>query len=390
MKSHAVSQSARPSEPTARPTAWSAAAGVARIGIDAHALSELRTGITTYVANLIAAMGRVASDEVISLYLHSQPSEPLPFPTVRVSRSPMWTSLRLAAHFAAHPAPRVMLYPAHTLPVHSPAKNVVTIHDLAFELFPEHFPASSRLRWQALTRFSARRADHLIADSHSTRVDLIRVLRVPEDRISVVHLGYDETHFRPVPAASVADVRQRYRLDRPYLVAVGTLQSRKNHAALVRALRIVRERGLDLDLVVCGAKGWLYDEIFATVSDLGLAEHVHFLGYVPYADLPALYKGAAAGALVSLYEGFGLPVLEALGCGTPMLVSDVSSLPEVGGDAVLLVDPRDIEAMAHQVERLVCDSALRAALAERTPAHLARFSWERTAHATLSILNQFS
>ena len=376
---------------TAAPAARSAhRPGAAEIGIDAHSLVERRTGVATYVANLVSALGRIAPDEDIALYLHTTPPEPLPFPQRRVSPGPAWTSLRLSAHFASSPAPRAMLYPAHVLPLHSPARNVVTIHDLAYELFPSHFRWRDLLRLRWLTRSAVRRADHLIADSASTQRDLIERLGAAEDRVSVVHLGYDAEHFRPATADAVGAVHCRYGLVRPYIVAVGTLQSRKNHVRLIQSLRVLRDRGVDVDLVVCGAKGWLYDRIFATAKELKLQEHVRFLGFVEYDELPALYTGAAAGALVSLYEGFGLPVLEGLACGLPMLVSNVSSLPEVGGDAVLTCDPERVEQIACELDRLLHDTELRSTLGGRARDHLAGFSWERTARSTLRILKQTS
>lgn len=359
----------------------------ARIGVDAHAITDLRTGVATYLANLVRGLGMVAPEESIALYLHTMPEEALPFPTVLVPPGRFWTSLRLTAHFLRSPAPEVMFYPAHSLPLRSPSRNVVTIHDLAWELFPEHFTLKDRLRLASRTRSAVKRADHIIAVSAATRADLISLMQVPEERISVVHHGYDADHFRPQDRETIRRTRSRFELERPYVFAVGTLQSRKNHVTLVRALDVLVGRGLDMDLVISGAKGWLYDDIFATVERLGLADRVRFLGYVPYEDLPALYAGATAGALVSLYEGFGLPVLEALACGIPMLVSNVSSLPEIGGDAVLTCDPEDVDAVADALERLILDDSLRGGLVSRAPSWLARFSWERSARETLGILN---
>jgi glycosyltransferase involved in cell wall biosynthesis len=184
----------------------------------------------------------------------------------------------------------------------------------------------------------------------------------------------------------VEAVRRRYALQRPYVLAVGTLQSRKNHTGLIRAAARLIADGMDVDLVIPGAKGWLYDSIFRTVRDLGLEQRVRFLGFVPDADLPALYSGAEVAALVSLYEGFGLPVLEAMACGTPVVTSNVSSLPEVAGGAAVLVDPRDDDAIAAALARCITDSTLRRDLAERATSHLQQFSWEHTARETLTVL----
>jgi glycosyltransferase involved in cell wall biosynthesis len=300
----------------------------------------------------------------------------------------MWTSLRLSLHFLGHEAPRAMLFPAHVIPFYAPMPSVVTVHDLAFELFPDHFTPSDRLRLRTLTRRGVRHATHIIAVSAATKQDLIELLQVPEERITVVHHGYDRERYRPSTAAEVDAVRHRYALERPYVLAVGTLQSRKNHAGLVRALAHLLADGVDVDLVVPGARGWLYESIFRTVRELGLETRVRFLGFVPDADLPALYSGAEVAALVSLYEGFGLPVLEAMACGTPVVASNVSALPEVAGEAAVLVDPRDDDAIAAALVRCITDSALRRELDGRARAHLKAFSWERTARETLAVLRE--
>jgi glycosyltransferase involved in cell wall biosynthesis len=362
----------------------------ARYGIDAHALSERLTGTSTYVARLVEAMERVAPDAEVALYRHTDDGATLPYPTRWVAPGPLWTSARLPLHFARHGAPAAMLFPSHTLPLWCPARSAVTVHDLAFEIFPDHFTTRDRLRLKAVTRHAAARADVLLADSRSTGADLVERLGVDPARVRVVHLGVDREHFRPAPPHRVRAVRARHGLERPYVLAVGTLQRRKNHAGLVRAARILRDRGVDFDLAFSGGEGWLFEATRRLVRDLRMEDRVRFLGYAPTEDLPALYTGASASALVSLYEGFGLPVLEALACGSPMLVSDVSSLPEVGGDAVLTVDPRSDEAIADALERLLGDSAVRAALAARAPAHLARFSWERTARETLDVLSELA
>lgn len=358
------------------------------LAIDAHCLADQRTGVAVYVANLLRGLSANGDTEAVRLYLQGPSPEAEGFRTRIVPRTPMWTTLRLSLHFLRHEAPRAMLFPAQSMPLHAPMRSVVTVHDLAFELFPDHFTSSDRLRLRTLTRSSVRRAAHVIADSAATRRDLIELLGVPAERVTVVHLGYDRERFRPTAPAAVAEVRRRYGLERPYVLAVGTLQSRKNHAGLVRALARLIEDGLDVDLVVPGARGWLYDRIFRTVRDLGLEARVRFLGYVPDADLPALYTGAEVAALVSFYEGFGLPVLEAMACGAPVVTSNVSSLPEVAGAAALLVDPYDDDAIADALARCITDRALRRELAARAGAQLRAFSWERTARETLAILRE--
>jgi len=356
------------------------------MAIDAHALASQRTGVGTYVAKLLDGIRENGDAGEVDLYLMEPAPEAEGFHTILLPRTPLWTTVRLAGHFARNSAPEVMLYPAHSRPLYSPARSVVTLHDLAFRLYPDHFTAADRLRLNLVTMHAARRADHFIANSETTRRDACDLLGIPPDRITTIHHGYDADFFRPASAARIAEVRRRFRLDRPYLICVATLQKRKNHERLIEAVHRLHRRGYDLDLVLVGGRGWLYDGIYRRVEELGMEERVRFTGYVALDDLPALYSGAEASVLVSLYEGFGLPVLEALGCGVPTVVSDVSSLPEVGGDAVVKVDPMDPDSIAEGLEAVLVDSQLRRRLEERRIPQLQRFSWSLTAARTLDVM----
>jgi glycosyltransferase involved in cell wall biosynthesis len=232
---------------------------------------------------------------------------------------------------------------------------------------------------------SIARADVLLADSESTRRDLIELLRVPEDRVFVVYAGV-EARFRPEPDPDDAARRQRYALERPYILSVGTLQPRKNYRRLIQAFhRLAQEYGVSHDLVIAGGKGWLYDDVYATIDALRLEGRVRVLGFVDDDDLPALYRGADAFAFPSLYEGFGIPVLEAMGCGTPVVTSNVSSLPEVAGDAALQVPPDDVDALADALWRSISDTALRQVHRTRGFEQVARFTWRRAAEDLLGV-----
>jgi glycosyltransferase involved in cell wall biosynthesis len=358
-----------------------------RFGLDAHALAYRKTGAGNYISALVRSLGRILDRDDLLVYLQGAVPEPVPFATRIVPETPLWTTLRLPLHFMRHRAPPVMLFPGHSLPLYASSRTVVTVFDLAFELFPDHFTLADRTRLKAITRHSTRRADLVIAISHSTARDLTEVYGVDPDRIRVVHLGVEPTFTAPT-ADVVADVRRRYGLDRPYLLTVGTLQKRKNHAMLIRALPLLLERGHDVDLVFAGGSGWLFDDTMSLISSLGVGDRVRFTGYVPDADLPGLYAGAEAFALVSLYEGFGLPVLEAMACGAPVLVSNVSSLPEVAGDAALTVDPLDLDAVAGALARLLEDSSLTASLRGAAAANVERFCWLRTARETIATMEE--
>ena len=285
-----------------------------------------------------------------------------------------WALRRIGAHLVHGPA--------FVGPVFAPCPVVVTIHDLSFIRFPELFRPANRLYLTVLTRLSARRARRLIAVSAHTAAETTRLLTIPPERIDVVYHGVDPA-FRPLPAGEVAAFRQRRGLPERFIFFVGTLEPRKNLVRLVEAFAHIRDG--HVGLVLAGGKGWLYDELFARVEALGLGKEVLFPGYVMNDELPLWYNGATTLAYPSLYEGFGMPVLEAQACGTPVLTSNVSSLPEAAGDAALMVDPRDVEALAAGLNRLLTDEPLRRQLRSAGLAHAGQFTWSHTAQETARV-----
>ncbi|MCB9139813.1 MAG: glycosyltransferase family 4 protein [Caldilineaceae bacterium] len=271
----------------------------------------------------------------------------------------------------------------HLLP-RLPVPTLLTVHDLIFERYPEHHTRTNRaFLHQAMPAF-VRAASHVIAVSEQTRRDLMEFYKTPPEKITVIYEGID-AGFAPAPADEVARVRAAYSPDRPYLLMVGTLEPRKNHLTAVRSLARLKAAGYPHRLLVVGGKGWLFDEIQARIGALNLEDDVRFTGYAPDADLPPLYSGAAAVLLPSLYEGFGFPVLEAMACGAPVACSNASSLPEVAGDAALLVPPTDDEALAAAVGRLLDDGELAAGLVAAGKRQAARFTWSRCAAETAAL-----
>jgi glycosyltransferase involved in cell wall biosynthesis len=244
------------------------------------------------------------------------------------------------------------------------------------------FRPANRFYLAVLTRLSARRARRLIAVSAHTARESTRLLGVPMERVDVVYHGVDPA-FRPLPVREVSSLRERRGLPERFVLFVGTLEPRKNLVRLVEAFARVRDGRVGL--VLAGGRGWLYDELFARVESLGLGDEVVFAGYVTNEELPLWYNAATVVAYPSVYEGLGLPVLEAQACGTPVLTSNVSSLPEAAGDAALMVDPYDVEAMAAGLDRLLTDELLRHQLRERGLAHARQFSWSDTAQATVRV-----
>ncbi|PMP77218.1 MAG: glycosyltransferase family 1 protein, partial [Chloroflexus aggregans] len=282
--------------------------------------------------------------------------------------------------------PHVLFVPAHVVPVVHPP-TVVTIHDVGYRVFPEAHTFRRRLELELTTRWSVWVARHVITDSYATKRDLVAWYGVDPNRITVVHLGLSPGFAPPTDPRSITEVQRRYGLlSCRYLLYIGTVQPRKNLRRVIEALAIVLAAGYDLDLVIAGKRGWLSEPIERCTVELGLTNRVHFTGYVADADLPALLAGAQAFVFPSLYEGFGMPVLEAMACGTPVITSTMSSLPEVAGDAALLVDPLDTNAIAQAIIRLCDDEDLRTDLRWRGLARVRRFTWEECARRTLEVL----
>ncbi len=271
----------------------------------------------------------------------------------------------------------------HLLP-RLPGPTVMTVHDLIFERYPEHHTRTNRAFLKLAMPLFVRAADRIIAVSQQTKRDLVDLYHTPPEKITVIYEGVDP-RFRPAPADEIARVRAAYSPDRPYLLMVGTLEPRKNHATAARALARLKAMGFPHRLLVVGGRGWLFDQVQAAVEAAGVASDVTFAGYVPAADLPPLYSGAACALMPSLYEGFGFPVLEAMACGAPVVCSNASSLPEVAGGAALLVPPTDDEALAGAVARVLREPGLAAGLREQGFAQAARFRWDRCAAETVGV-----
>lgn len=266
-------------------------------------------------------------------------------------------------------------------------RKVVTVHDLAFLFYPEAAMPSLHRYLNVVVPRSVRRADHLLADSHNTAKDLQEQWQIAADRITVVQGAVDHERFQPVTAGNrLTEVRQRYGIgDRPFILGLSTLQPRKNFARLIEAFHQARQVAkLPHRLVIGGGKGWLFTEIFARVQALGLTEDVLFPGYIADADLPALYTAADFFAFPSLYEGFGLPVIEALACGTPVLTADNSCLPEAGGPGALYVKAEQVDSIAEGIVTLAEDRALRQQLRTLGLSHAAQFTWQRSAEQLLA------
>ena len=275
---------------------------------------------------------------------------------------------------------------AYALPLAWRGPAVVTVHDLTFLHFPHAFPKAKQQYLAHMTAVSCRRAQAILADSQATARDIQRMLHIPAENIHVVYPGVEE-RYRPLPPAQVEAYRQKKGWPARFLLMVGTLEPRKNHLGLIEAYALYRQQArTPLPLLIGGGKGWYYQAIFQRVQSLGLESHVHFLGFVPWEDLPWLYNAATLFLYPSRYEGFGLPVVEAMRCGTPVITSTVSSLPEVAGDAALTIPPDEPQALAQAILLVTEQEPQRLTIMrERGLKHAAQFQWNRAARQTVDI-----
>jgi glycosyltransferase involved in cell wall biosynthesis len=368
-----------------------------RFGIDATALPLQRTGVANYIFGLLGGLAAVDRDNAYTVFakpvhigqfgIDQANFELVPVDLRARGLRLAWEQVGLPRQVRARRLD-VLHSPHYTMPIRHASRAVVTFCDMTFLLHPELHQPIKRVYFPAMMRWSAHHADRLITISESTRADLVRLRRIAPERVTAVPLAAGED-YRPVPAAETEEACARHGL-RPghYILYVGVLEPRKNIDRLVTAFGRVAGRIGDLELVIAGKQGWMYDRIFEQVTALGLADRVRFTGYVPQQDLPGLYGGARVFVYPSRYEGFGLPVLEAMRCGVPVVTTNVSSMPEVAGQGALLVDPDDVDGLAGAMLRLIEDPTLAQDLARRGREQAARFSWERCAIETRRVYEQ--
>ena len=282
------------------------------------------------------------------------------------------------------PGARVFHATEHLLMPLGDVPTVLTVHDLIYKLFPQHHKRLNYWFLNAAMPLFVKRADAIIAISQATKNDLIRHYGTPDNKITVVHEAA-AAHFHVPPNSEVERVRAKYDLPKRFLLSVGTIEPRKNLSRLVESLAELRTYDRRLKLVVVGAKGWLYEEFFERIKALDLEDEVILPGYVPDEDLPAVFRAATIYVMASVYEGAGLPVLEAMACGCPVASSRESSMPELGADVPHYFNPYDVAHMTNVIGDLLADEQLRSQMAEAGPERAARFSWERAARETIAV-----
>jgi len=358
------------------------------IGIDGNEANiDKKVGIGEYAYELLLQFSKAKGDVKFEVYLKENPRIEMPVPTSNfkykiVGPKKLWTQFGLPLNLFLGKRPNIFFTPTHYAPRFSPIPTAISIMDLSFIHFPNLFAKKDLYQLTNWTRYSVKNASKIFTISKSSKDDIINEYGVDDKKIFVTYPGIKEGSNARI--LTMDDLRKKFGIDKDYILFVGTLQPRKNIVKLIEAFsKIERE---NLILIIVGKKGWLYEDILSAPQKFGVGERVKFLDFVEDKDLPSLYKNALCFVLPSLYEGFGLPVLEAMKYGCPVLTSNVSSLPEAGGDAAIYFDPTDAEDIASKIEKVISNPKLRQELIEKGYNQIKKFSWEKTAKETLRVL----
>lgn len=370
-----------------------------RIALDARDALRRESGITVYTASLIAALSDIADDKDEYLCYIDKYRGGAPQATVLPNR-PGFETRPVAGHGAIWKQGRV---PAalvrdrvdvfhsmtSTLPFWRPARTVLTVCDLFHEVYPKHVPPATQRTMHFLYSYAAHRADRVIAISEATKHDLVRFYNIPEGKVTVVYPGVDDFYRTPVSTTDIEAGLAFYGIQEPYLLHVGSLSETRNVSGLLEAFALVRATRSDARLVLIGRSYWGYD-VGADIKKRNLGDSVVVIDYLPKHDLRLVYNGASALVMPSLFEGFGLPVAEAMACGTPVIASSTTALPEAVGGAGLLVDPTDAAAIAAAIHRVMEDGALADELGAKGRLRIQELTWEATAVQTVGVYHSLA
>ncbi len=368
------------------------------IYVDVSAAVHGKAGIGRYAGSLACALVEHRPGRVAVFYNRGRETalpaalEEAPARTIRAGYKPwrmaVWLG-QLSGLGFNRLIPDAELFHAteHLLPPLGDLPTVLTVHDMIFKRFPQHQKRLNFWYLNATMPLYCRRADAIITVSQASKRDIVADYGLDPAKITVVYEAASP-EFRPAAQSAVEQVRSRYSLPERFLIHVGTIEPRKNLSRLAEALKALRDAGLNIPLVIVGSKGWLYDDFFRRLEGLEMGDAFHFPGFVPDDDLAVMYGAATATVMPSVYEGFGLPVLESMACGTPVLASNRASLPEMGGEAARYFDPYDVSAMAASIRDVWADAGLRAEMARAGLEQAARFSWSRAAAETLAVYDR--
>ncbi|HEY2846662.1 MAG TPA: glycosyltransferase family 1 protein [Pyrinomonadaceae bacterium] len=364
------------------------------IAIDGHTIGTQLAGNVTYASQITESLAAIDQQNDYTLYVTLPEAEEQyrdRWPNVHVHRLVMGG--RVARQLFSFRGilnehrPDIF-FVQFNAPGRLPCKVVNTVHDLAFEHYPETFRWHEAFRMRVSIRRAAREAAHIITPSEASREDVVGTYRIPAEKITAIPLAASGD-FRPdIEAEKIAAVKARYSLPDDFILGIGSVQPRKNLARLIEAYASLAIKGDLPPLILGGRLAWLYRDSVRAVERFGVGDKVKFIGFVPDEDLPRLYSAATVFVYPSFFEGFGLPPLEAMACGTPVITGDRTSLPEVVGDAGIMIDPYDVTAIAGAMERLLTDANLRSEMSARGIERAKTFSWEKTARETLKVFEQ--
>lgn len=360
------------------------------IAIDISPIYRSKAGVGCYTKNLVGELSQIKNRGPYLLFNLEEPMREMAsrriFQFVSVIRRILWEQLLVPLSLWSKGVD-ILHSPAFVCPIFKTCRTVITIHDMAYLLYPDKFVNTYRRYLKFRVPLSIKVADKIITDSVCSKRDIVRLFRISEKKIEVVYLGKSRD-FQPITdKSSIDNFREKNNLKRDFILYVGTLEPRKNITGLINAYRLFKDMTpySNYALVIGGGKGWMYSDIFELIKKLSLMNDVIFLGYVQDKELPILYNAAKLFVYPSLYEGFGLPVLEAMACGIPVITSNTSSLPEIVADAGIMLDPLDINALAKAMHNVLMDDSLRHSLIEKGLKRAENFSWEKTAAMTMDV-----
>jgi len=354
------------------------------IGIDGNEANvQEKVGVSVYTAELLSYFQKKAEQDLqIIVFLRQPPTKRLPKETSfykyeLVSGPMLWSQVFLPLRLFLKRNVDVFFSPAHYSPRYCPVPLVVTIHDLAFFYYPNEFLKKDLYKLKNWTSQSVKKAKSIVAVSKNTKKDILKQYDLPAEKVSVVYNGFEKTDGKPTPSEFAK---------KPYILFTGTLQPRKNILLLIRSFADFSKTHTDYSLIIAGKKGWLYDEIFQEVARLGKGEKIVFTDYISDSELIGLYKNAEFFVMPSLYEGFGVPVLEAMSYGCPVISSFSSSLPEIAGEASLYFDPTNANDLTEKMMMLADNNSLKKDLIDKGKEQIKKFSWRKCAEETLEII----
>jgi glycosyltransferase involved in cell wall biosynthesis len=369
------------------------------IGIDVRSMFGTPTGVGRYVSNLLRHLSHLNPEQHYWLYTDCQVDAPI-IPQANFHQKSLrlpfaqnyftWNHFRLPPELLLHPVD-LFHFPFYTIPIIRNYKSIVTIHDITYEVHPEWYSWKGLVAMRPFSRYAARHADKILTDSNYSKQDLMKYYNVPEEKIVVTYLGVEEW-FRPIDDQTALDTtRAKYRITSPQMILyVGSIHTRRNIIQLLQAFQKVQQTIADVQLVLVGKQEYPYMDLQVLIHELGPTSQVILAGYLHIYDphLLALYNLADLFIYPSSYEGFGLPPIEAMACGTPVITSNNTSLPEVTGDAAILIDPLNIDEMAEAMIQVLMNQQMRQEMIAKGINQAQKFSWEQVAKETLAVYQE--